>query len=173
MDFWRDLSTGPSAPDEVFAVIECPRGTENKYEYDRSNHIFILDRVLYSAVHYPGDYGFIPQTYDEDGDPLDVLVLVTNPTFPGCVLKVRPIGILRMNDQGLQDDKVLAVPIGDPRFNGYRSISNPPAHILREIAYLFETYKGPENKEVKVQGWEDVDVARKTIRKCMQRFLEL
>lgn len=173
MDFWRDLPTGPAAPERIYAVVECPKGTENKYQYDISKKAFVLDRVLFSAVHYPGDYGFIPQTFDEDGDPLDILVLVTNPTFPGCIITVRPIGVLRMEDQSLRDDKVLAVPVGDPRFNEYHSLNNPPEHILREIAYMFATYKGPEGKEVKVQGWGDAEGAREIIEECHQRFQKL
>ena len=155
MDFWRDLPAGPSPPDKVYVIVECPKGTENKYQYDISKRAFVLDRVLYSAVHYLGGTGFLPSTFDEDGDPLDALVLVSNPTFPGCILTVEPIGVLRMNDESFQDDKILAVPITDPRFAGYDSITSPPKHILKENAYLFETYKGPEGKDVEVQGWED------------------
>jgi inorganic pyrophosphatase len=110
INYWRELAVGPNAPEELYAVVECPKGTENKYQFDTSKSAMILDRVLYSAVHYPGDYGFIPRTLDDDGDPLDVLVLVTNATFPGCIIAVRPIGILRMRDETCRDDKVLARP---------------------------------------------------------------
>lgn len=170
VDYWRGLAVGPNAPEEIYAVIECPKGTENKYQFDTSKAAMILDRVLYSAVHYPGDYGFIPRTMDEDGDPLDVLVLVTNATFPGCIIAVRPIGILRMRDETCRDDKVLAVPTHDPRFNEYRDLKDPPKHILDEIAYLFEIYKAPEGKEVVVLGWEGAQAAMAAIDDCHERF---
>jgi inorganic pyrophosphatase len=173
MDYWRDLPAGPDPPDEIYAVIECPKGSENKYQFDTNKSAMVLDRVLYSAMHYPGDYGFIPHTLDEDGDPLDVLVLVTNPTFPGCIITVRPIGVLRMEDETCRDDKILAVPTHDPRFNEYRGLSDPPKHILEEIAYLFKTYKAPEGKYVHVKGWEDSQSARATIDEGEERYQEL
>ncbi|MGD2163083.1 MAG: inorganic diphosphatase [Anaerolineales bacterium] len=173
VDFWRELSVGPDAPEQVYAVIECPKGSENKYQFDTTKAAIVLDRVLYSAVHYPGDYGFIPRTIDEDGDPLDVLVLVTNPTFPGCIITVRPIGILRMRDEMCRDDKVLAVPIHDPRFNEYNDLDSPPKHILEEIAYMFEIYKAPEGKDVSVLGWEGAEAALASIDECHGRFLDL
>jgi inorganic pyrophosphatase len=170
MDFWRDLEVGPNPPSEVYAVIECPKGTENKYEYNVQKKAIVLDRVLYSAVHYPGDYGFIPRTLDDDGDPLDILVLVTSPTFPGCIMAARPIGLLRMEDEETCDDKILAVPISDPRFQEYLDLDRVPQHILREIAYLFQTYKLPENKKVQVLGWEGAAAAREIITECQTRY---
>src|SRR6266576_6298532 len=118
---YLDLPTGDGAPAEVNAVIEIPRGDTNKYEYDKALHVFRLDRNLYSPVHYPGDYGFIPRTLSQDGDPLDVLVLVDAPTFTGCLMPVRPIGLLEMLDQGVKDEKVLAVIHNDPR---YKDVNN-------------------------------------------------
>ncbi len=173
MDYWRDLPTGPSPPEQIYAVIECPKGSENKYQFDTEKSAIVLDRVLYSAMHYPGDYGFIPRMLDQDGDPLDVLVLVTNPTFPGCIIAVRPIGILRMEDDNDRDDKILAVPMHDPRFNEYKGLDDPPKHILDEIAYLFKTYKEPEGKHVEVIGWRGLENARDTIISCHKRFAEL
>ncbi len=166
MDFLRDLETGPNPPDVVYAVIESPKGTENKYEYDVKKKAIVLDRVLYSAVHFPGDYGFLPRTLDEDGDPLDILVLVSNPTFPGCILKARPVALLRMLDGEKRDDKILSVPTEDPRYAEYYDIGNLPEHILKEIAYLFETYKVLEGKSVKVLGWENADAAKTVIKRC-------
>ena len=163
MDYWRDLETGPNPPEIVYAVIENPKGTENKYEYDVKKKAIVLDRVLYSSVHYPGDYGFMPRTLDEDGDPLDVLVLVTNPTFPGCIMTARPIGLLRMLDGGKQDDKILAVPTGDPRYAEYHDLEDLPEHTLKEIAYLFETYKFLEGKDVKIIGWNKAKTAKTVI----------
>lgn len=172
VDYWRDLESGPSPPDVVYAVIESPKGTENKYEYDVKKKAIVLDRVLYSAVHFPGDYGFIPRTLDEDGDPLDVLVLVTNPTFPGCIMTARPVGLLRMLDGDRRDDKVLAVPTGDPRYSEYRDLDDLPEHILKEIAYLFETYKVLEAKTVKVIGWENAESAKAVIKHCQTLYLQ-
>jgi len=170
VDFLRDLETGPAVPDVVYAVIESPKGTENKYEYDVRKKAMVLDRVLYSAVHFPGDYGFLPRTLDEDGDPLDILVLVTAPTFPGCIMTARPVGLLRMLDGDKSDDKVLAVPTGDPRYANYNDLDDLPEHILKEIAYLFETYKVLEGKQVQVLGWEKSEAAKKVIKRCQELF---
>ena len=170
MDFLRDLETGPATPNVVYAVIESPKGTENKYEYDVKKKAMVLDRVLYSAVHFPGDYGFLPRTIDEDGDPLDILVLVTAPTFPGCIMKARPVGLLRMLDGDKTDDKILAVPTDDPRNTEYEDLDSLPEHILKEIAYLFETYKVLEGKNVKVLGWEKSEAAKKVIKRCQELY---
>jgi inorganic pyrophosphatase len=170
MDYWRDLETGPQPPEIVYAVVESPKGTENKYEYDVKKKAIVLDRVLYSAVHFPGDYGFIPRTTDDDGDPLDVLVLVTNPTFPGCIMVVRPIGLLRMLDAGKRDDKILAVPTGDPRYEEYHDLGDVPQHILKEIAYLFETYKVLEGRSVKILGWDASKAAKEIITSCQALY---
>ena len=170
MDYWRDLDTGPDPPEIIYAVIESPKGTENKYEYDVKKKAIVLDRVLYSAVHFPGDYGFLPQTLDEDGDPLDILVLVTNPTFPGCIMKARPVALLRMLDGDKRDDKILAVPTGDPRYLEYHDLADLPQHILKEIAYLFETYKVLEGKSVKVLGWDGAQAAKAVITQCQALY---
>ncbi len=172
VDYWRELETGPQPPEVVYVVVESPKGTENKYEYDLNKKAIVLDRVLYSAVHFPGDYGFIPRTLDEDGDPLDILVLVTNPTFPGCIMAARPVALLRMLDGEKRDDKILAVPIGDPRFAEYHDQDDLPQHILKEIAYLFETYKVLEGKEVKVIGWQSARAAKAVIERCQELYRE-
>jgi inorganic pyrophosphatase len=172
MDYWRELETGPSSPDTVFAVVESPKGSENKYEYDVGKKAIVLDRVLYAAVHYPGDYGFLPRTLDEDGDPLDILVLVTTPTFPGCIMKARPVGMLQMLDGEKRDDKILAVPTEDPRYTEYKDLDDLPEHILKEIAYLFETYKVLEGKSVKILGWEGAKAAKSIIVQCQKLYAE-
>jgi inorganic pyrophosphatase len=172
MDYWRELETGPSPPDIVFAVVESPKGSENKYEYDVAKKAIVLDRVLYSAVHFPGDYGFLPRTLDEDGDPLDILVLVTTPTFPGCIMKARPVGLLRMLDGEKRDDKILAVPTEDPRYAEYKDLNDLPEHILKEIAYLFETYKVLEGKTVKILGWEGAGAAKSVVVQCQKLYTE-
>jgi len=170
LDFLRELETGPRSPDVVYVVVESPKGTENKYEYDVEKKAIVLDRVLYSAVHFPGDYGFLPRTLDEDGDPLDILVLVSSATFPGCVMTARPVGLLRMLDGTKRDDKVLAVPTGDPRYAEYNDLEDLPEHILKEIAYLFETYKVLEGKKVRILGWENCASAKATIRHCQELY---
>ena len=134
---WKDIPPGSNPPELVTAVIEIPRGSRNKYELDKDTGMMKLDRVLYSAVHYPGDYGFIPRTLFEDGDPLDILVRINEPTFPGCLIEVRPIGVLRMLDKGEPDDKILAVPAADPFHNEYFDIADLPQHYLAEIEHFF------------------------------------
>ncbi len=166
MTNYLSLPIGEGAPDEVNAVIEIPRGQTNKYEYDKQLQVFRLDRNLYSPVHYPGDYGFIPSTLSEDGDPLDVLVLVDAPSFPGCVMTVRPIGILKMMDQGKADEKVLAVGINNPIYQNVRDYGEVYPHVLRGIEHFFTIYKELEAKTTTIVGWEDAPLARDVIAKC-------
>ena len=114
MNLWKDLPVGTDSPNSINVIVEIPKGSRNKYEFDKKTGAFRLDRVLYSSIHYPGDYGLIPQTFYDDGDPLDVLVMVNEPTFSGCIIQARPIGLFRMKDRGEPDDKILAVPQQDP-----------------------------------------------------------
>ena len=151
-------------------IIEIPAGSRNKYEYDHENHVIRLDRVLHSSVHYPTDYGFIPDTLSLDGDPLDVLVVVLDPTFPGCHVPARPLGLLRMHDEKGEDEKILAVPVGDPRFDEVQNLGDLPAHYLREIENFFATYKLLEDKETDLYGWEDLESAMQTIEESRRRY---
>ncbi len=153
-------------------LVEIPRGSRNKYEYDEEKHMIRLDRVLYSSVHYPTDYGFLPGTLAEDGDHLDVLVLNEEPTFPGCLVPARVIGVLRMSDDKGQDDKVLAVPLGDPRFEQVHDLPDISPHWLSEIANFFRTYKYLEGKETVVVGWANVDEACEIIGSSRARERE-
>lgn len=162
--------TRPDESSIVTAFIEIPRGSRNKYEYDEKNGRFLLDRVLYSSVHYPTDYGFVPETLAEDGDPLDVLVLVQEPTFPGCHIEARVLGGLDMHDEKGSDFKVLAVPTGDPRFDHVRSLSDVGEHWLREIETFFATYKQLEPKQTEVLGWHDLNETRETVDACRARY---
>lgn len=165
------MPTADDGPDQhVQAFIEIPRGSRNKYEYDEELRLFRLDRVLYSSVHYPTDYGFIPDTLAEDGDHLDILVLVQEPTFPGCLIEARPLGGLDMADEKGADFKVLAVPIGDPRYAHVHSLDEIGDHWLREIETFFATYKLLEPKETEVLGWHDVAHAWEVIRQCRDRY---
>ena len=154
----------------VTAFIEIPRGSRNKYEYDEDAGVWKLDRVLYSSVHYPTDYGWIPNTLAEDGDHLDILVLVQEPTFPGCLIDARPLGGLDMSDEAGRDFKVLAVPEFDPRFSHYQSLEQVGPHWLREIETFFKTYKLLEDKETEVLGWHGRDVAFEELRECRERY---
>src|SRR5665648_148512 len=135
MNLWKDLAPGPSVPEVIYAVIEIPKGSRNKYEYDKDMEAFALDRVLYSPFVYPAEYGIIPQTLYDDGDPMDVMVLMEQPTFPGCVIETRPIGIMRMIDGDDNDDKILGVPINDPRFKDITDIGDVPSHLLDAVSY--------------------------------------
>jgi inorganic pyrophosphatase len=172
MPNYLELPVGESAPELVNAVIEIPLDGINKYEYDKKLHVFRLDRNLFSPVHYPGDYGFIPSTLAEDNDPLDVLVLVDSPSFTGCVLQVRPIGVLDMIDQGQPDQKILAVGEGNPRYTDVANYSQVYPHILREIKHFFSIYKDLEGKRVEVRGWGDAAAARALISKSKTAFDE-
>ncbi len=155
---------GPFRSDgAVEAVIEIPRGSRNKYEFDHETGHIRLDRVLYSSVHYPTDYGFVPGTCAPDGDPLDVLVFVEEPTFPGCRVWFRPVGVLLMRDEKGIDEKILGVPVADPRFDGIRDITEVQQHWLAEIENFFATYKVLEEKETRVEGWRDAATARDTL----------
>lgn len=156
--------------ESVMAFIEIPRGSRNKYEYDEERGIFMLDRVLYSSVHYPTDYGFIPDTLAEDGDHLDVCVLMTEPSFPGCLIKARPLGGLDMRDEKGADFKLLAVPVNDPRFNHYHSLEQVGKHWLREIETFFATYKLLENKETDILGWHGLDFAREQLVQSREAY---
>jgi len=139
---------------------KSPRTEPQKFEYDKQLHVFKLDRNLHSPVHYPGDYGFIPSTLSDDGDPLDVLVLVPGPSFPGCVQEVRPIGLLEMMDQGIMDEKVLAVGKNNPRFANIWNYTDIYPHLLKEITHFFSIYKDLEGKRVEIKGWRDAAYAR-------------
>ena len=170
MNLWHELPPGPRVPDVIYVIVEIPKGNRNKYEYHKQAGVIKLDRVLYSSLHYPGDYGLIPRTYYEDGDPLDVLVMINEPTFPGCIIEARPLGLFRMTDKGLPDDKVLAVPATDPLFQDYHDLSDIPKHFLAEVAHFFQVYKDLEGVRVELIGWEGADVAKKKIEHAIRLY---
>jgi inorganic pyrophosphatase len=155
----------------IEAIVEIPRGSRNKYEFDHERGVYRLDRVLYSSVHYPTDYGFIPGTLSLDGDPLDVLALVDEPTFPGCHMRVRPVGTLIMVDEKGEDEKILAVPVDDPRFAQTHRLSDVAQHRQLEIATFFRTYKELQGVDTEVRDWHDVEVAWKIIEAARERHL--
>lgn len=154
----------------VDALIEIPMGSRNKYEYDEKSGRIKLDRVLYSSVHYPTDYGFIPDTLAPDGDHLDILVVTHEPTFPGCLVEARPIGGLDMEDEAGSDFKVLAVSIGDPRFAEVTQLEHLPTHWLREIETFFDTYKILEPKTTEVKGWHPLEEALAVIERSRTAY---
>lgn len=156
--------------DRIDVIVEIPKGSRNKYEFDRKKNAFKLDRMLFSSMHYPSDYGFIKDTLAEDGDPLDALVLVTEPTFPGCLIEAKAVGLFKMRDEKGIDHKILCVPIGDPLWNHIDSLKDAPPHLLIEIEHFFDVYKELEHKKTAVDGWEDVGSAREVIRLARRRF---
>ena len=170
MSRYKNLPPGERVPEIVNVVIEIPKGSGHKYEYNPDLDVICLDRTLYSPMHYPGDYGFIPGNLAEDGDTLDGLILLEQPTFPGCMIRARPIGVLTMIDQGQQDAKILAVSLGDPRMEGIKNLQDVDEHLLREIRYFFDTYSELEGKKTTTQDWLDAEQAGKIIAAAWERF---
>lgn len=164
-----DLSRIPAQPKSglINVLIEIPAGSKNKYEFDKDLEAFALDRVLYSSVQYPYDYGFVPNTLADDGDPLDGMVLIDQPTFPGCIIAARPIGMLEMIDGGDRDEKILCVPDKDPRYAKVKSLDDIAPHRLEEIAEFFRTYKNLEQKVTEILGWKSVDEVMPLVEKCI------
>jgi inorganic pyrophosphatase len=153
----------------VKVLIEIPKGSRNKYEYDPETGRIMLDRMLFSSVHYPSDYGFILDSLGEDGDALDALVLLWEPTFPGCVVEARPVGVFRMWDEKGQDDKILCVPLKDPQWNHITQLSEVPPHLQKEIEHFFTVYKDLEEKKTGVDGWYDAADAQAVISQAFAR----
>ncbi len=173
MNLWHDVNIGPNPPELINIIVEIPHNTRNKYELDHETGFFRLDRVLNSSLHYPADYGLIPQTLYDDGDPLDAMILIRQPTFPGCVVTARPIGIFRMRDQGKLDDKILAVPEHDSIYRDFQGLENVPQQQLDEIAHFFTHYKDLEKKNVAAIGWESREVAHDRIRHAQALYADL
>ncbi|NEQ77048.1 MAG: inorganic diphosphatase [Okeania sp. SIO2C9] len=165
-----DLSLIPAQPKPglINVLIEIPAGSKNKYEFDKDLQAFALDRVLYSSVQYPYDYGFVPNTLADDGDPLDGMVIMDEPTFPGCVIAARPIGMLEMIDGGDRDEKILCVPDKDPRYTEVKSLQDIAPHRLEEIAEFFRTYKNLQKKVTEILGWKDVEHVMPLVEKFVK-----
>ena len=166
------IDPGPDYPRIVRMVVEIPKNSSNKYEYDPVAKSFRLDRPLYSPMHYPADYGFVPGTIGEDGDPLDVLCLIDHPTFTGCIIEVRPIGVLELIDQTASDHKIIAVPVKDPRFEQVATIEDLSPHVTLEFEHFFTIYKELENKVVETRGWRGLDHALEVIQASRNRYHE-
>ena len=160
---------GPSVPAVVNVIVEIPKGRRSKFELDKATGLLKLDRYLYSSLMYPGDYGFIPQTLAEDGDPLDILVMVNEPTFSGCLIEARPVGLFKMTDRGANDYKILAVPNTDPLFSDFHDLWRVQPHFLREVEHFFATYKQLEAATVTTHGWDPVEKAKEEIQASIER----
>lgn len=167
---WHMLNIGKDAPNKFNAVIEIPKGSKVKYEIDKQTGMLKVDRILYSSVVYPWNYGFIPQTYGEDNDPVDVLVFMQETVVPLSFLYVRPIGVMSMIDQGEKDDKIIAVHLDDPSYKDYTNIDQFPKHVLNEVKLFFEDYKKLEGKKVEVQGFSGPEEAVKIVADSMKSY---
>lgn len=160
-------------PHVVNSVVEIPKGSRNKYEMCKKTGLIRLDRYLYSASHYPGDYGFVPQTLAGDNDPLDIVVMVNDASFSGCLIETRLVGMFRLKDRGQQDFKLLGVPHSDPLFAEYRSLSDVPRHFLREVEHFFTTYKQLEGAVAEAFGWAPVQEAVDEVRASVERYRQM
>lgn len=170
---WHDIGLGPDAPDVFDSVIEIPQGCKVKYELDKESGLLRVDRMLYSSVVYPANYGFIPQSYADDGDPLDVLVLAQEAVDPLCILRARPIGLMSMLDENQEDAKIICIHMDDPAFNDYWHIKELPDHRLRELRRFFQDYKALENKTVRVQDFFGPDRAKDIVSAALERYQEV
>ena len=167
---FSDVTAEAGASGVVHAVIEIAKGRRSKFELDKKTGLFRLDRYLFSSSHYPGDYGFVPQTLAEDGDALDVLVMVNEPTFSGCLIETRVVGMFQMQDRRVNDFKLLGVPHRDPLFADYRDLTDVPPHFLREVEHFFATYKQLEGLQVDTGGWVDLTAALAEVQESIKRF---
>ncbi len=169
---WHDISPSRLNPEDFIAVIEIEKGSKNKYELDKESGHIILDRILYTSTHYPANYGFIPRTLADDGDPLDVLVLCSEVIYPLSLVRCYPVGMITMMDQGKMDEKIIAIPFEDPTYNEYHSIDELPTHIVSEMRHFFSVYKSLERKETVVDDEQGPEEAKNTIRAALENYIE-
>ncbi len=172
MNIWHDMSPRRIHPHDFIAVVEIEKGSKNKYELDKETGHIILDRILYTSTHYPANYGFIPRTYADDGDPLDVLVLCSEVLKPLSLVRCYPIGMITMMDAGRMDEKIIAIPFNDPTYNEYKSIEELPSHVISEMRHFFSIYKNLEGKETVVDDEQGPEAARETIRRALENYIE-
>jgi len=170
MNIWHNISPKRISPESFVGVIEIEKGSKKKYELDKETGILILDRILYTSTHYPANYGFIPRTLADDGDPLDILVLCSEPIEPMVLVRCFPIGVITMIDSGKNDEKIVAIPFGDPMYNGYRDIADLPPHIFSEMEHFFSVYKALEHKETAVQKVQGRMSALQVIEECIENY---
>ena len=169
---WHDISPKRITPEDFIAVVEIAKGSKNKYELDKESGHIMLDRILHTSTHYPANYGFIPRTYGDDLDPLDVLVLCSEALAPLTLVRCYPIGMISMVDGGRGDEKIIAVPFGDPTYNTYTDISQLPSHIFEEMRHFFRVYKSLEGKETAVNEISGREEAVSTIRDAIDNYVE-
>ena len=169
-NIWHDMNPNRIHPEDFIAVIEISKGSKKKYELDKETGYIILDRILYTSTHYPANYGLIPRTYADDGDPLDVLVLCSEELEPLTLVRCYPIGVIKMIDNGRNDEKIIAIPFNDPTYNVYHDISELPAHIFEEMRHFFSVYKALENKQTAVDEVRNAEEALKIISECIERY---
>ena len=171
-NIWHDISPKRIAPEDFIRVIEIPKGSKKKYELDKETGFIILDRILYTSTHYPANYGFIPRTYGDDGDPLDVLLLCSEPLEPLTLVRSFPIGVISMLDNGRNDEKIIAIPFNDPTYNQYTNIDQLPSHIFDEMRHFFSVYKNLENKTTAVKEVSGREEAVKIITAAIENYVE-
>lgn len=169
-NIWHDISPERVKPADFIAVVEISKGSKKKYELDKETGLIILDRILHTSTHYPANYGFIPRTYGDDKDPLDVLVLCSEEIEPLSLVRCFPIGVMYMIDNGMSDEKIIAIPYNDPSYNMYTNISELPQHIFSEMRHFFSVYKELENKETAVKEFGGPAEAREIIEYCLQNY---
>ena len=172
-NIWHDVSPERIKPQDFLCVIEIPKGSRKKYELDKETGYIILDRVLYTSTHYPANYGFIPRTYGDDNDPLDVLLICAEDLEPLTLVRAYPIGVITMVDNGSRDEKIIAIPLNDPNYNMYKSIDELPKHIFDEMRHFFTVYKNLEEKETAVEEVADADTAVQIIEEAIRRYNEV
>ena len=172
MNIWHDISPKRISPEDFVCVIEIPKGSKNKYELDKETGLIILDRILYTSTHYPANYGFIPRSLGDDGDPLDVLLLCSEPLEPLTLCRAYPIGVISMIDNGHNDEKIIAIPFNDPNYNIYTNIDQLPKHIFDEMRHFFSVYKTLENKETAVNEVSERSVAVRVISEAIDSYIE-
>ena len=172
MNIWHDIARDRIKEDDFYAVVEITKGSKMKYELDKETGLLVLDRILYTSTHYPANYGLIPRARAGDGDPMDVLILSSEPLLPLSLVRCYPIGVIVMNDNGSTDEKIIAIPFSDPTYNNYKSIRDLPSHIFEEMQHFFRVYKELENKPTSVSETFDVDVAVKIVQKSIDEYIE-
>lgn len=171
-NIWHDIDPKRITPEDFIAVIEISKGSKKKYELDKATGCIILDRILYTSTHYPANYGFIPRTYGDDKDPLDVLVLCSEPLEPLSLVRCYPIGVIVMQDNGKMDEKIIAIPMKDPNYNAYHNIDELPRHVFSEMEHFFTVYKNLEGKNTIVDEVKDKATALEVIEKCLDNYVE-
>lgn len=172
MNILHDISPKEISAESFTAVIEIPNGSKVKYELDKSTGLLRMDRILYTSTHYPANYGFIPRTHADDGDPLDVLVLCSEKLVPMSLVKCYPIGVIHMLDNGAKDEKIICIPFADPSYNSYSDINDLPVHVFQEMSHFFQVYKQLENKDTVIDDVDGPQVAKEIVAQCIDNYIE-